>query len=104
MTSPSKIAAFCPHVLAARQAWKLSAHGKKEQKPAKKGGKEAEGEERKRRTGKGEATQLELGGCQEASDDLQVHSAQVAAWSCGVNIQPWEAQALGLWVTTAQDR
>lgn len=98
MTSPSKIAVFCPHVLAARQAWKLSAHGKKEQKPAKKGGKEAEGEERKRRTGKGgEATHSwSWGGCQEASDDLQVHSAQVAAWWCGVNIQPWEAQALGL--------
>lgn len=54
------------------------------------GRKGREGQER------GEATQLELGGCQEASDDLQVHSAQVAAWWCGVNIQPWEAQALGL--------
>lgn len=37
VTSPSKIAVFCPHVLAVGQAWKLSAHGKKEQKPAKKG-------------------------------------------------------------------
>lgn len=54
MTSPSKIAAFCPNVLAGGQAWKLSPHGKKEQKPAKEGGKDCEGEERKRRTGRGE--------------------------------------------------
>lgn len=43
MTSPSKIAAFCPNVLAGSQAWKLSAHGKKEQKPAKEGGKSLRG-------------------------------------------------------------
>jgi hypothetical protein len=54
MTSSSKIAAFCPNVLASGQAWKVSAHGKKEQKPEKKGGKKTEGEERKRRTGRGE--------------------------------------------------
>lgn len=50
-------------MLAVGQAWKLSAHGKKEQKPAKKKGGEAEGEERKRETGRRgrEAKQLELG-------------------------------------------
>lgn len=87
MTSPSKIAVFCPNVLAGSQAWKLSAHGKKEQKPAEEGGKESEAAEGKRRTGRREgqrrwegsglqAAQLQCEvACQEANEpDLQVRS------------------------------
>lgn len=75
----------------------------REQKPAKEGGKGFEGEERKRRAGitEGErrreseefgAAQLEpeVGVRRQTEHGLQVHPL------CGVSIQPWEAQALGL--------
>lgn len=63
MTSPSKIAVFV-HMCWLRAKPGNSLLMEREQKPAKKGGKEAVGEERKRRTGRGwgwGAAQLELG-------------------------------------------